>query len=151
MTSVAALGLRSIMKPASREAELEYAFPDVDPNHVAVGHKIVVQLRRPKRKISSIHLADETIDAQNARVQVGKVISLGPVCFKKRDTLEPWPEKDWCKPGDYIRVPMYGSNTWFVDGPEATPDAVAVKFALIQDHEILGIVPDPLKLNKDML
>lgn len=148
--SVAAFGLRKAMAP-SREAELVYAFPDVDPNQLASGHKLVVQFRRPKRQIGSIKLPDEKIDELLAKSQVCKVISIGFVCFKNRTTLEPWPEGAWAKEGDFIRVPLYGSQTWLVDGPEGLPDTIPVKFAMIQDHEILGPVPDPLKLNRDML
>lgn len=148
--SIAAIGLKKLVTP-SRDAQLEYAFPAIDPNHDAVGHKIVVQLRRPRRHIGSLILPDEKIEELLAKMQVGKVVSIGPVCFKNRTTLEPWPEGAWVKEGDFIRIPMYGANTWFLDGPEGLSDTVQVKFALIQDHEILGLVPDPLALNKDML
>lgn len=147
--SIAAIGYKKALKP-TREQELAYAFPAIDPNHEAVGHKIVVQMRRPKLMHGSILAPEENIEMLHAKQQVGKVVSLGPVCFKNRTDLTPWPEGAWVKLGDYIRIPMYGANTWFLDGPEG-PNDVQVKFALIQDHEILGKVPDPLALNKDML
>jgi hypothetical protein len=78
---------------ASNEAALQDAFPAVDPGAVPVGGRILVQWRQTIKKTtnSGIVLVEETKETEKWNNQVAKVIALGPLAFKKRDTLEPWP------------------------------------------------------------
>ena len=92
---------------ASREAELAWAFPSVDPGAKPLGGRILVQLRRTKRKTTDagIILVEETKETEKWNNMVAKVVEIGPLAFRHRDTMQPWPEGSWCNEGDYIRVP----------------------------------------------
>ncbi len=80
---------------ASNEAELAWAFPSVDPGAKPLGARILVQLRRTKKKVTSagIILVQETKETEKWNNMVAKVVDIGPLAFKKRDTMEPWPER----------------------------------------------------------
>lgn len=122
---------------------LDSAFPEADPGLRPFGNKVLVQLRTPKKKSAGgIILPEETKETEIWNTQVAKVHSLGPVSFTNRDTLEPWPEGAWCKPGDYVRVPKYGGDRWWVP----TKDGDVALFILIKDLDIAGEVADPLSV-----
>ena len=127
--------------PAMKEA-----FPDVDPGVQPYGYLIVLQIRTPLKKIGSIIMADESRDAEKFRVQTGLVRCLGPAAFKRRDTLEPWREGDWCRPGDFVRCPMWGGDRWEVQVPGGKPDDKAL-FLICKDTDLIGrVTMDPAKM-----
>jgi co-chaperonin GroES (HSP10) len=118
------------------------AFPDVHPGIQPFGSRILVQIRTP-RKVTrgGIILAADTQDTEKWNTQVAKVISVGPLAFKNRNTQEPWPEGAWCKPGDFVRVPKYGGDRWEV--PVNKNDSAM--FVIFNDLDIIGqVVGDPL-------
>lgn len=121
---------------------LKEAFPDVDPGIVPMGYLLVLQLRTPVKKTKGgIILADDTRDADKYRTQTALVRSMGPSAFKRRDTLEPWPEGDWCAVGDFVRAPMYGGDRWEVP----VSDKERAIFIAIKDTDLIGLVTaDPL-------
>lgn len=122
---------------------LESAFPAADPGLRPFGSKVLVQLRTPKKKSAGgIILPNETTETEIWNTQVAKVHALGPVCFCNRETLEPWPEGAWCKVGDFVRVPKYGGDRWWVQTDE-DKNEVAL-FLLVRDLDIAGDVKDPL-------
>ena len=124
---------------------LESAFPKANPGLKPFGNKVLVQLRTPKtRSQGGIILPTETTETEIWNTQVAKVHSLGPVAFRNRDTLEPWPEGNWCEAGAYVRVPKYGGDRWWVP-TEDNPKEVAL-FILIKDLDIAGEVADPLSV-----
>lgn len=123
---------------------LEEAFPEADPGLVPFGNKVLVQIRTPKqRSAGGIILTQETKETEIWNTQVAKVVKLGPVSFKNRETLETWPEGEWCKPGDFVRVPKYGGDRWWV--PNTKGDDVSL-FLLVKDLDIAGAVADPLSV-----
>jgi co-chaperonin GroES (HSP10) len=133
---------------ASNEAELAWAFPSVDPGAKPLGARILVQLRRTKKKATSagIILVEETKETEKWNNMVAKVIEIGPLAFKKRDTMEPWPEGSWCAVGDYIRVPKWGGDRWEVpiDGEKDEDPAL---FMVLNDHEVIAkLTGDPLAM-----
>lgn len=133
---------------ASSEAELAWAFPSVDPGAKPLGARILVQLRRTKKKATSagIILVEETKETEKWNNMVAKVISIGPLAFKKRDTMEPWPEGSWCEVGDYLRVPKWGGDRWEVRVPGDTDDEPAL-FMVLNDHEVIAkLTGDPLAM-----
>jgi co-chaperonin GroES (HSP10) len=128
--------------------ELEWAFPSVDPGALPLGARILVQLRRTKKKTSSggIILVEETKEAEKWNNMVAKVVSIGPLAFKKRDTMESWPEGSWCEIGDYLRVPKWGGDRWEVPvkGQEKEDPAL---FMVLNDHEVIAkITGNPLAM-----
>lgn len=124
---------------------LERAFPSVDPGHVPFGERVLVQIRTPMTKTASgLFLPEESRETERWNTQVAKVISLGPVAFRNRDTLEPWPEGAWVEPGTFVRVPKYGGDRWEVPVPELNEPAL---FVLFLDRDLLGkITGDPLTM-----
>lgn len=104
---------------AGNAADIAWAFPSVDPGAKPLGGRVLVQLRRTKKTVTSagIILVEETKETEKWNNMVAKVIENGPLAFKKRDSMEPWPEGSWCEPGDYIRVPKWGGDRWEVKVP----------------------------------
>lgn len=131
---------------ACNDADLRDAFPAVDPGAKPLGARILVQLRRTKQKATSagIILVEETRETEKWNNMVAKVIEIGPLAFKKRDTMEPWPEGSWCEVGDYLRVPKWGGDRWEVELPgEDDP----VLFMVLNDHEVIAkITGNPLSV-----
>jgi len=126
---------------------LRDAFPAVDPGAKPLGARVLVQLRRTKKTTtaSGIILVEETRETEKWQNMVAKVIELGPIAFKKRDTMEPWVEGIWCEVGDYIRVPKWGGDRWEVSLPNAEKGDDPVLFMVLNDHEVIAkITGDPL-------
>ena len=124
------------------EDALAEAFPAVDAGVQPFGSRVLVQIRTP-RKVTrgGIILSSETQDTEKWNTQVAKVISVGPLAFKNRNTQEAWPEGDWCKAGDFVRVPKYGGDRWEVP---ITRDNSAM-FVIFNDLDIIGqVTGDPL-------
>ena len=129
-------------------AELAWAFPSVDPGAKPLGGRILVQLRRTKKKTSGsgIILVEETKETEKWQNMVAKVIHVGPLAFKHRDTMQSWPEGSWCEPGDFIRVPKWGGDRWEVSVPNE-PDEDPALFAVFNDHEMIAkVTGDPLTM-----
>jgi len=83
-------------------AELAWAFPKVEPGMEPFGGRVIVQLRRIKLKTSKggIVLVEETKESEKWNNMIGKVVSMGPLAFKNRDTMASWPEGTWAKLGE---------------------------------------------------
>jgi co-chaperonin GroES (HSP10) len=129
-------------------AELDWAFPVVPPGATPLGGRILVQLRRTKKKTSGsgIILVEETKETEKWQNMVAKVIFVGPLAFKHRDTMQSWPEGSWCEPGDFIRVPKWGGDRWEVEVP-GQPDEDPALFAVFNDHEMIAkVTGDPLNM-----
>lgn len=134
---------------ASSEADLAWAFPSVDPGAKPLGGRILVQLRRTKKKATSagIILVEETKETEKWNNMVAKVISIGPLAFKNRDTMQSWPEGSWCSVGDYIRVPKWGGDRWEVKVPGDDDLEDPALFMILNDHEVIATVTgDPLAM-----
>jgi co-chaperonin GroES (HSP10) len=126
---------------------MAWAFPSVDPGAKPLGGRILVQLRRTKKTTTSsgIILPEETREAEKWNNMVAKVIEVGPLAFRHRDTMQEWPEGSWCKPGDFLRVPKWGGDRWEVP-VEGDKDEPAL-FMIINDHEVIAtITGDPLSM-----
>ena len=133
---------------ASNEAALQEAFPAVDPGAVPVGGRILVQWRQTRKTVttSGIVLVEETKETEKWNNQVAKVIAIGPLAFKKRDTLEPWPEGNWIEVGDFVRMPKWGGDRWEIPFGQKGDEDVAL-FSIFNDHEVIAkVTTDPLKV-----
>lgn len=123
---------------------LDEAFPPCDPGVQPCGSRVIVQVRTPKKQTKGgIILTTDVRETELWNTQVAKVIAVGPVAFRNRNTLEPWLEGDWCKVGDFVRVPRYGGDKWTVktaDGDEAI-------VVIFNDLDIIGrVTGDPLAI-----
>jgi len=123
---------------------LEKAFPEVDAGIMPFGSRILVQIRSPmKVSAGGIHLDTGTQDTEKWNTQVAKVIALGPLAFKNRNTMQDWPEGEWCKMGDFVRVAKYGGDRWEVPISKAE----SALFVIFNDLDIIGkVTVDPLKI-----
>ncbi len=137
-------------------AGLEEAFPPADPGITPFGSRVLVQIRSPKTKTKGgIILTTDMRETEHYNTQIAKVIAVGPVAFKNRTSMEPWPEGEWVGVGDFVRVPKYGGDRWAVrrkGGEGANPlggddlDAHVI-FALFNDLDLVGkITGDPLAI-----
>jgi len=126
------------------EDALAEAFPNADSGVQPFGSRVLVQIRTPKTKTKGgIILTRDTVDTEKWTTQVAKVISVGPLAFKNRNTQEAWPEGEWCKPGDFVRVPKYGGDRWEV--PINNNDSAM--FVIFNDLDVIGqVTGDPLEV-----
>jgi co-chaperonin GroES (HSP10) len=122
--------------------ELSMAFPIAEPGITPFGSRVLVQIRTPKQKTASGIIIDSgSRDTERWNTQVGKILAVGPLAFKNRNTMESWPEGSWCKEGDYVRVAKYGGDRWEV--PLA--DGESALYVIFNDLDIIGqVVGDPL-------
>lgn len=114
-----------------------------------LGGRILVQLRRAKRKSTKggIILVSETKETEKWQNMVAKVVEIGPLAFRKRDTMEPWPEGSWCEVGDYIRVPKWGGDRWEVKVPGEDDLEDPALFSILNDHEVIAkVTGNPLDM-----
>jgi len=130
----------------SDPAELAWAFPEVRAGQAPLGGRIIVQLRRIKKSAGKIILVEETKENEKWNNMIGKVVALGPLAFKNRDTMTSWPEGSWAQVGDYVRVPRWGGDRWERIVPdEENGDLNPVLFMTINDHELIArVTDDPL-------
>ena len=130
------------------EQTLEEAFPDVEPLMAPYGARVLVQLRAVKKKVTTAGILspEDVKEAEKWNTMIGKVIAIGPLAFKKRDTMESWPEGAWAQVGDYVRVPKWGGDRWEVDFEQDGVKGKAL-FTFFNDHELIGkVTGDPLKI-----
>lgn len=138
-------GSMSFAPSAKFDQTLEEAWPLVDPLHGPLGSAILVQIRSPKMVTKGgIILAGETQDTIKWNTVTAKILALGPVAFRNRTTMEPWPEGDWCKPGDFVRVPKYGGDRWEVAFKDAAGQEQFALFCIFNDLDIKArVIGDP--------
>lgn len=140
-------GLKIERLKTATDEELLKAFPNVDPEIKPFGSRVVVQLRCPKTVSNGgIELPWETIETEMWNTQIGRVRSIGAVAFRNRTTLEPWPEGAWAKIGDFVRIPKFNQDKWFMEFEDTAKDfggrEVKCKglllFMMINDLDLLG-------------
>jgi co-chaperonin GroES (HSP10) len=132
---------------ASDDAEMAWAFPSVDPGAKPLGGRVMVQIRRSKKRTTKagIVLVEETKETEKWNTQIGKVVDMGALAFRKRDSMEPWPEGSWCQVGDFIRVPKWGGDRWEVKVPGEDHGEDPALFMICNDHEVIAkITGNPL-------
>ena len=131
------------------EQTLEEAFPVIDPLMAPYGARVLVQLRAVKDKVtaSGIVLPEETKETEKWNTMIGKVLAVGPLAFRKRESMDPWPEGAWAQVGDYVRVPKWGGDRWDVQVPGEDENEEKALFMIINDHEVIAkITCDPLQV-----
>lgn len=129
----------------SAEDAMSIAFPEVEAGLVPYGSRVLVQIRTPMTVTDGgIVIPEEARETEKWNTQVAKVISLGPVAFKNRETLNAWPEGDWCQAGTFVRCPKYGGDKFELPVPGSQDPAL---FVLFNDLDLLGeFTGDPLKI-----
>ncbi len=122
--------------------ELAWAFPDVKPGMAPLGGRVIVQLRRIKKTTGSIKLIlpSETRETEKWQNMIGKVVAVGPLAYKNRDTMTAWPEGAWAQVGDFVRVPKWGGDRWEIVDKNGDQDEDPVLFMTLNDHELIATV-----------
>jgi len=125
---------------------LDEAFPPVDPSLKPLGSTVLVQIKQPaKLSKGGLILPEGEQKAERDNTQLAKVIAMGPLAFCNRATMHPWPEGAWVKIGDFVRVPRYGGDRYYVPNP-ADNQSPAL-FVLFDDLNMKGLVTgDPLAM-----
>jgi co-chaperonin GroES (HSP10) len=122
--------------------EMAWAFPDVNPGQSPYGGRVIVQLRRIRKTSGVIIIVDETKENEKWNNMIGKIVALGPLAFKNRDTMQPWAEGSWAEIGDYVRVPRWGGDRW---ERNISDEKEPVLFMTLNDHELIAkVTDDPL-------
>lgn len=122
---------------------LDEAFPAADPGVTPFGSRVLVQIRTPMAKTKGgIILTSDVRETEHYNTQIAKVIAVGSLAFKNRNTMEPWPEGSWCAVGEYVRVPRYGGDRWSVKTDSGEDEAILVIF---NDLDLVGkVTGDPM-------
>lgn len=123
-------------------------FPEVDPGVRPFGSRVLVQIRAAKSvSKGGIIFTDNTKDTERDNTQVAKVLSVGPLAYKNRNSMQDWAEGQWCQAGEYVFVPKYGGVRFerkLPAGVEGFDEFV--QFAIIDDLNVIGAVDDPFNL-----
>ena len=127
------------------EDAIAEAFPAVDAGIQPFGSRVLIQIRTPKKTSrGGIILDVGTQDTEKWNTQIGKVVAMGPLAFKSRNDMKTWPEGEWCKAGEHVRVAKYGGDRWEVKVPDTDASAM---FVIFNDLDILGqVTGDPLAI-----
>ena len=132
------------MPAKNYEEALAEAFPAVDAGVQPFGSRVLVQIRTPKSKTAGgIILHNDSRETEKWNTQVAKVVKIGPLAFKNRDTMQSWPEGSWCRESEFVRVPKYGGDRWEVP----MQDGESAMFVIFNDLDIIGqVTVDPLSM-----
>ena len=117
----------------SKEDYIAKHFPEVEPGGEPPGEKILVQLRTVPKKVGMIELVHETKEFNQGNTRVCRLIRIGEIAYRNRDSGERWREGAWATPGDIIIMPAWGGFRFEVPIPGTEDMAV---FAVYKDHEI---------------
>jgi co-chaperonin GroES (HSP10) len=121
-------------------SELDTAFPVVNPGVIPLGARILVQLRTVRERTEGgLIIVQDTRDFNKANTQLGKIVHLGPLSYRNRDTGELWKEGVWARPGDFVRIPKWGGDRFERKIPGSEETAL---FAIFSDHELVAKI-DP--------
>jgi co-chaperonin GroES (HSP10) len=104
---------------------LDEAFPSVEPGLIPFGSRVLVQIRSAKKtSAGGIILHTETRETEIWNTQIAKVVKLGPLAFKNRNTMESWPEGNWCKDGEEEALFVIFNDLDIVGGVVGDPLAI---------------------------
>ena len=108
---------------------------------------VVKRIEAEEKSSGGIIIDTGSRDTEKWNTQVAKVISHGPVAYRNRNNLEPWPEGSWAHAGDFVRVPKYGGDRWEVKVPGEDDTEDPVLFMVLNDHEVIAkITGNPLEM-----
>lgn len=122
-------------------------FPEIDPKAIPLGPRVLVQLKSPmKRTKGGLIVPELAQETEKENLTVAKVIRLGALAFRHRETMAWWPENDPDKEGSFpvtpglmVRVPRYGGDRWRIE-----KDGVEGLFVMFHDTDIGAIVDGDL-------
>ena len=111
-------------------------FPDVNPGIVPFGTDVMIQLRTVSMKTKSgLILVEETRDFNRENTMVGRIVKIGQLAFRNRETGELWPEGVWADVGSLVLVPHFGGFTFERLLPESDEK---IRFCIFKDYDLRG-------------
>lgn len=140
--------------PARNPMTMEEAFPDIDYPHEPFGTRVLVQIMRTvERTASGIFIPKEAQETEKVNQQIAKIVAMGPLAYRNRETKEAWPEGMWAQVGDIVRVPRWNGDRVDVEIRVGDmPTTEKVTFVTFADHEVVGKVRgNPLEANTYIL
>lgn len=118
----------------NKEEYIKKHFPEVEPGCTPCGAQILVQLRTMQKKYKGvIELPEDTKDFNQHNTRVCRLVKVGHIAFRNRDTGERWREGPWAQLGDIVIMPAWGGFRFEVPIPGTDDKAV---FATYSDHEV---------------
>lgn len=122
------------MEAKTNEAYISEFFPEVDHGGAPMGPRVLIQLRTVKKKTSGgIILVDETRDFNKGVTTLGKVVAIGPLAFRNRETQALWPEGIWADVGDLVLVRQWDGHRFQRPIPNSDDEAV---FVIMEDIQL---------------
>lgn len=123
-------------------------FPEVDPSGTPLGPRVLIQLRTVKTKSKGgIILTSETREFNKGVTTLGKVVAVGALAFRNRETKEPWPEGVWAAPGDLVLVRQWDGHRF--QRPIPGSDGEEAVFVIMEDSQLqYRVNPDSDQLSK---
>lgn len=117
--------------------DIKRFFPEIESGIKPLGGGVLIQGKYvPSKTAGGIQLISSTQECASYDVNIGKVIAMGDLAYKNKETLEPWKEGQWCKIGDIVSIPRTGSRyTKEIDGE-------IYHFVLVQDTEVKTVFED---------
>jgi len=102
------------------------------------GWKILIQKKSPKKiTAGGVHLTDSSQEAESYLTICAQVVKVGPLCWRDRETGQPWKCDPWAKAGDWVIVPKFTQFRMEIEGEE---------YRFINDDEIIATVSDPTQI-----
>lgn len=115
-------------------------FPAVECGAKPTGNQILVQLRTARKKsVGGIVLVEETREFNNGNTQLARLVKVGQIAYKNRESGETWKEGVWATVGDVIIVPKHGGFRVEIPIPGTEDKAI---FAIFNDYEVKMVVED---------
>lgn len=124
----------------SKEEFISKYFPEVDCGREPMGNKITVQLMSVQSKTKGgIFLPEETKDFNKQATTVARVVNLGKIAYRDRNSGEMWKEGAWCSVGDVVLVHRYGGLNR-VEIPYGEDGKERAIFCTYNDYDVLDKV-----------
>jgi co-chaperonin GroES (HSP10) len=113
-------------------------FPEVECGAFPTGNQILVQLRTVKKKTAGgIVLVEETREFNQGNTQVARLVKVGQIAYRNRESGDEWKEGAWAKVGDIVITPKYGGFRFDIPIPDTGETAT---FALFNDYDVKLVV-----------
>ena len=99
------------------------------------GFKLLIEKPKPKEKTDGgILLPDQAIEAENYLSICAKLVKIGPMAWKDRETGKWWNGGPWANVGDWLIIPKFTQFRMEIDDKE---------YRFINDDEVIAVVSDP--------
>lgn len=121
-------------------AQLKLLFPASPVPFRPTGKLVLVQDRSPRGKIGSIIIHHETQTKDSFTERMGRIISLGPMCFWDDLSGGRLPGAPWFVPGEFVLLPKFSSTRYVGPGKKYSDEPTEGQgiFRLINYNDVQG-------------